>query len=250
MKNSRRVSAALAIAATANAPSIFGNGAKIPNRFRAIKNGSKGEIDIYGVIGGDWFGGGITQQQVADALREMGPVTALDININSPGGDVFEGRGIYNLLKKQTAKKSVYVVAEASSAASLIAMCGDSITMLEGALMMIHRASGLAYGNVDDLTRFIELLNTIDQTLVDTYVARSGQKETDVRVWLSAETWMTAAEAVDRGFADKAEQNQKAAASARPLVLDRAKLGFKKVPEALRPRRAAALRLLTGAAAS
>jgi ATP-dependent protease ClpP protease subunit len=223
--------------------SIFGT--KMPHRFRAVSNAGKGEIDIYGVVGGDWFGGGITQQMVADALRGMGSVSSIDININSPGGDVFEGRGIYNLLKASKATKNIYVVAEASSAASLIAMAGDKITMLEGSLMMIHRASGLAMGNVDDILRFAELLKTIDQTLVETYVSRTGNTEGDVRAWLDAETWMTAAEAKDRGFADVAETGQKAAAMAQtPMALDRARLGFKNMPAALRPNRARALKLI------
>jgi ATP-dependent Clp protease protease subunit len=124
-------------------------------------------------------------------------------------------------------------------------MAGDKITMLEGSLMMIHRASGLAMGNVDDILRFAELLKTIDQTLVETYVSRTGNTEGDVRAWLDAETWMTAAEAKDRGFADVAETGQKAAAMAQtPMALDRARLGFKNMPAALRPNRARALKLI------
>jgi len=222
------------------ARSIFG--APTDCRFRFEAKAGRGEIDVYGVIGGDWFGGGITQQMVADALREMGAVSTLNININSPGGDVFEGRGIYNLLKQHTARKTVHVIAEASSAASLIAMAGDEIRMLEGSLMMIHRASGLAYGNVDEIGRFMDLLKVIDQTLVDTYVARTNNDEKEVRAWLDAETWMTAAEAKERGFCDVAEEGQKVAA----MAIDRTKLGFRNIPAALRPRRAAALRLIAG----
>lgn len=236
----------MAVAASTKAPSPAGRnlfGKPVPCNYRAVaKSGGKGEIDIYGVVGGDWFGGGITQQMVADSLREMGAVTSLDININSPGGDVFEGRGIYNLLKQHKARKTVHVIAEASSAASLIAMCGDEIRMLEGSLMMIHRASGLAYGNVDEILRFADLLKTIDTTLVDTYVARTGQTEKDVRAWVDAETWMTATEAKERGFCDVAEEGQKVAA----MAIDRSKLGFKNIPAALRPRRAAALKLMAG----
>lgn len=244
MKTTR--TAALAVAAMAAVPTpaprnIFGKA--LPCHYRAFaRAGGKGEIDIYGVIGGDWFGNGITQKMVADSLREMGSVTSLDININSPGGDVFEGRGIYNLLKQHKAKKTVHVIAEASSAASLIAMCGDEIRMLEGSLMMIHRASGLAYGNVEEVMRFVDLLKTIDTTLVDTYVARTGNTEKAIRAWVDAETWMTAAEAKERGFCDVAEEGQKVAA----MAIDRSKLGFKNIPAALRPRRAEALRLIAG----
>jgi ATP-dependent Clp protease protease subunit len=207
-----------------------------------VAKAGRGTIDLYGVIGADWFGDGITSKMISDSLKAMGSVTAIDININSPGGDVFEGRGIYNLLKGHKARIEVHVIAEASSAASLIAMAGDSITMAEGSLMMIHRASGLAFGNAEEIEELVKLLKTIDETMVSTYASRSKNTPEQVRAWLDAETWMTADEAVARGFADKSEAPAKVAA----LKLDRRILGFKHVPEKLRPNRAAALKLIAG----
>ena len=214
----------------------------VPCRYRAAAKAGKGSIDFYGIIGSDWFGEGITSKMVSDSLKAMGTVSSIDVNINSPGGDVFEGRGIYNLLKEHKASVSVHVIAEASSAASLIAMSGDEITMSEGSLMMIHRASGLAYGNVDDILKLVDLLKIVDQTMVRTYAARSGNKEAEINAWMAAETWMTADEAVARGFATKAEAPMQVAA----LNINRAILGFKNIPAALRPNRAAALKLIAG----
>lgn len=229
----------------ASLPAGFSPFKNVPCRYRATARAGRGNMDLYGIIGADWFGDGITSKMVSDSLKAMGSVSAIDVNINSPGGDVFEGRGIYNLLKEHKAQISVHVIAEAASAASLIAMAGDEITMSEGSLMMIHRASGLAYGNADEIGKLIDLLKIVDETMVKTYAARSKNSEKDVRAWLEAETWMTADEAVARGFATKSEEPAKIAA----FRLNRSLLGFKNIPAALRPNRAAALKLIGGTAA-
>jgi ATP-dependent Clp protease protease subunit len=234
----------MAVLASAGAtnPAVRSPFKGVRHDYRATAKNGKGSIDLYGVIGADWFGDGITSKMVSDSLKAMGTVNAIDVNINSPGGDVFEGRGIYNLLKEHRAAINVNIIAEAASAASLIAMAGDEIRMAEGSLMMIHRASGLVYGNVDECMKLVNLLKIVDGEMVKTYVARSRQSEKDVRAWLDDETWMTADEAVARGFADKADAAAKVAA----LNIDRRLLGFKHIPAALRPNRAAALKLIAG----
>jgi ATP-dependent protease ClpP protease subunit len=236
----------LASAAERRSPLAFSPFKDVPCHYRSSAKASRGTMELYGIIGADWFGDGITSKMVSDSLKAMGNVSTIDVSINSPGGDVFEGRGIYNLLKQHSARVEVRVIAEAASAASLIAMAGDEITMSEGALMMIHRASGLAYGNVDDIKGLLKLLETVDETMVTTYAARSGNTEAKVRGWLEAETWMTADEAVLRGFADKSEEPAKVAA----LSIDRKLFGYKQVPAALRPNRARALKLIAGDAAA
>lgn len=214
----------------------------VPCGFKFTAKANRGSMDLYGLIGEDFFGEGITSKMVSDALKQMGSVSAIDVNINSPGGDVFEGRGIFNLLKDSKAAINVHVIAEAASAASLIAMAGDTISMAEGALMMIHRASGMAWGNVDEVQKLLDLLKIVDQTMVDTYAARSKNTTEQVRAWLDAETWMTAEEAVARGFADTADTAVKVAA----LSVNRSILGFRNIPEQLRPNRARALKVISG----
>lgn len=230
------------VLASASKPLAFQAFKGVPCKYRATAKAGRGVIDLYGIIGADWFGEGITSKMVSDSLKAMGSVSTIEVNVNSPGGDVFEGRGIYNLLKGHKAKVEVHVIAEAASAASLIAMAGDEITMAEGSLMMIHRASGLAYGNVDEIEALVKLLRTVDETMVTTYAARSKNTPEQVRAWLEAETWMTADEAVARGFAEKSDEPAKVAA----VSLDRRILGFKHIPESLRPNRMAALKLIAG----
>lgn len=231
-----------AAAAERRSPFAFSPFKDVPCHYKASAKASRGTMELYGIIGADWFGDGITSKMVSESLKAMGNVSTIEVSINSPGGDVAEGRGIYNLLKQHSARVEVRVIAEASSAASLIAMAGDEITMSEGALMMIHRASGLAYGNVDDVKGLLKRLETVDETMVTTYAARSGNTEAKVRGWLEAETWMTADEAVLRGFADKSDEPARIAA----LSLDRKLLGFRQIPAALRPNRARALKFIVG----
>lgn len=231
------------VLASAQMPRAFQAFKNVPCRFRAKSAKGRGELDLFGVIGADWFGEGITDKMVDKALKAMGDVSTIDVRVNSPGGDVFHGRGIYNLLAEHKATINVNVIAEAASAASLIAMAGDEITMAEGSLMMIHRASGLAWGNTDDVKKFLNLLETVDDTLVKTYAKRTGNSEADVRAWMDAETWMDAEDAVAKKFADKASAVEEKMAA---LSLDRRVLGFKHIPESLRPNRAKALKLIAG----
>jgi ATP-dependent protease ClpP protease subunit len=170
------------------------------------------ELLIYDRIGSDyWTGGGITHESVTDWLAGLEPSnSAITVRINSPGGDVFEGVGIYNSLVAWQAgqddrKITVKIDALAASIASVIAMAGDEIVIGGNAMMMIHRASTITMGNAADHLSTASTLESIDQIIVDTYEARTGQKPADLKGWLDAETYMTAAESVERGFADRSE---------------------------------------------
>ncbi len=167
------------------------------------KTGDSAEILIYEQIGVDfWTGEGITAKQFAKDLRALGGVKTLNIKINSPGGDVFDGETIYNELRDHPAQKNVRIMSLAASIASLIAMAGDTIEMQDNAKIMIHKAWSLRMGNADDMKKMAGILDTIDTSLVTAYVNRTGQDEAKVRDWMAAETWMTAADAVTAGFAD------------------------------------------------
>ena len=121
---------------------------------------------------------------------------------------MFEGVGIYNALVSWQAaqdgrKINVKIDALAASIASVIAMAGDEIEIGGNAMMMIHRASTITWGNAADHEQSASALKGIDDTIVNTYEARTGQKKDDLKTWLDAETYMTADEAIGRGFADK-----------------------------------------------
>jgi ATP-dependent Clp protease, protease subunit len=162
------------------------------------------ELYLYDQIGPDWAGM-VSAPMVVRALKEAAD-RPVRVRINSPGGDVFEGQAIYNALLRHGPGVDVEIDSLAASAASLIAMAGKTIRIAENARVMIHRAWTMVAGNVADLLAAVDLLKGIDTTMADTYAARTKQTREQVQAWLDAETWMTAQEAVDRGFADEIGQ--------------------------------------------
>lgn len=173
------------------------------SKVNAQLNAQSGELqlEIYGDIGQSLWGDGITAQQVSEAVK-IAEVSSVRVRINSPGGDAFEGVAIYNVLK--SCGKPVHVVVDglAASAASIIAMAGDTVSMGEGTVMMIHAAMVLAYGNSVDMRETAAILETVTGSMADIYAARTGKDKTDILQLLYAETWLNAQEAVDAGFAD------------------------------------------------
>lgn len=136
-------------------------------------------------------------------LNDLRTVTTdeVDVEINSPGGDVFAGLAIYNGLRASGKKINVKVLGLAASAASLVAMAGDTIEMPENAFMMIHNPWGFAMGGADEMRNTADVLDKISTGLVSTYAKRTGKSAEEITALLDAETWMTAQEAVDAGFA-------------------------------------------------
>ena len=159
-------------------------------------------ISIFDVIGEDgWTGGGVTAKRISAALRSIGNRDVI-VRINSPGGDMFEGIAIYNLLRTHPAKVTVEVLGWAASAASIIAMAGDVIRMGLGSFMMVHNAWGLVIGNRHDLREAASLFDGFDSALADIYEARTGMARVEIERLMDAGTFMTAAQAVEYGFAD------------------------------------------------
>ena len=147
----------------------------------------------------DTMSSGKLQEQLAavpDAER-------IDVFINSPGGDAFEGVSIYNILKDHPAPVNVFVRGLAASAAAIVAMAGDNIQMGTGTFMMIHKAWTIALGNANQLRNQAAVLDTIDGGLADILSARSKNERKQVDKWMRDETWFGASEAVASGFADR-----------------------------------------------
>lgn len=183
--------------------------------FKAKEDENRGELTLYGEISDvSWWGDEITPKAFKDDLDALGDIDVIDIYINSSGGDVFAGDSIYNILKRHNARKIVHIDGLAASIASIIAMVGDEIIMAENALMMIHEAWTYARGNKRDLAKMIDALVRIDDTLSGVYAARTGKNADEIADMMQNETWFTAAEAMEQGFADKVEANKKIAASA------------------------------------
>lgn len=167
---------------------------------RAAKEEVDASISIYGAIGDTWDGNGVTARRIAGALRAIGEQDVV-VNVNSPGGDFFEGLAIYNLLREHKAKVTVNVLGLAASAGSVIAMAGDEIRMGEGTHLMIHNAWAVVVGNRHDLAESSEIMGKFDASMAGLYAARTGLPEATVADLMDKETWLSAADAIRDGFA-------------------------------------------------
>lgn len=159
-------------------------------------------IGIFDVIGSDYYGEGVTSKRISAALRSIGPETPVTVNINSPGGDLFEGLSIYNMLREHKGQVTVKVLSLAASAASIIAMAGDEIQISRSGFLMIHNSWVLAMGNRHDLTAVADYLAPFDQAMADIYAVRTGLDISKAEAMMDAETWIGGTSAIDQGFAD------------------------------------------------
>ena len=170
---------------------------------------SNDDADIY-----DWLGYDcVSPNQVEDALNNA--EDDIEVDINSGGGSVFAASEIYTMLKAYSGKVVVNIQGLAASAASVIAMAGDEINMSPTSQMMIHKASTVSWGNADDFKHDSKMLDVTDQSIVNAYEAKTGMDRNDILQLMSNETWMTAQDAVDKGFADNVSTG-----SAHPQVVN------------------------------
>lgn len=159
------------------------------------------EIFIYDDIGPSWAGM-IDAGMVIDGLSQM-EGERVTVRINSMGGSVVEMTPIYNALKRHQGGVDVVVDGLAASAASYIAMAGEMVTIAENGLFMLHWAWTVAAGNASDFRKMADDLEVIGEAMLGAYVERSNLEESEVREILDNETWLGAAESVEKGFADK-----------------------------------------------
>lgn len=175
------------------------------------------DISIFDEIG-FW---GVTAQQFAKDLKALGNnLKQINLHIHSPGGDVFDGIAIYNLLKNHPAHKTVYIDGLAASMASVIAMAGNEIIMPENAMMMIHKPWGIQGGDADDMRKYADLLDKVENTLIMAYMSKTGKSEQELAEMLSEETWLTGKACVEQGFADKLAEPLVAMASIQSKQLE------------------------------
>lgn len=185
-------------------------------------------IEMYGTIGEDFFGEGITAQALSDVLANAGAYNSITLRLNSPGGSLFEGVAIYNVLKSTGKPVNVIVDGLAASAASLIAMAGDKVTMGTGTMMMIHRAMAMCAGFADDMRQMADALDTASASAADLYVAKTGMRKDELLSMMAAETWLSAQDCVDKGFANAVSTDEAQMSNAFDLSV------FKNVPAALK----------------
>jgi HK97 family phage major capsid protein len=180
---------------------------------KAKEKDDEAEILIYESIGEGWFEDGIGAKEFAKELKALGDIKNLTVRINSPGGSVFEGQAIYSQLQSHEAQITVHIDGIAASIASVIAMAGDLIIMPKNATMMIHDPMGMAMGNAEDMRKMAEALDIIKLGIIAAYRDKTGMEDKEISKLMSEETWMTADDAVSKGFADEIDEPVKAAAS-------------------------------------
>lgn len=171
----------------------------------APQNASETDLILYGEIGYDfWTGGGNTAEAVAGFLGALPNGTEeINVRINSPGGDAFEGIAIYNALLNSGLKINIKIDALAASIATVISMVGHTVEMAGNGQFMIHKAWTIAMGNADDMRSTATLLDSIDVgSIAATYSARTGLSTQEITDLMSVETWMDAKTAKEKGFVD------------------------------------------------
>lgn len=161
----------------------------------------RGVVDLmlYGEIGA-W---GISANQFARDLKALGDVSQINLHVHSPGGDVFEGMAMYNLLRNHPARVEGTVDGLAASMGSVILMASNVIRIPENAMIMVHKPWGIQGGDADEMRRYADLLDKVEDSLVAAYTNKTGKTADEVKALLAVETWMTGAEAVELGFADE-----------------------------------------------
>lgn len=174
----------------------FSNNAE-PDEF-----GSSRELRLNGPIAEEsWWGDEVTPAAFREELNAgSGDIT---VWINSPGGDVFAGAEIYTMLKEYPGRVTVKIDALAASAASVVAMAGDSVKMSPVAMLMIHNPSTIAVGDKREMEAAIKVLDSVKETIMTAYRDKTGMSKGKLSQLMDDETWMPADEAVKMGFADE-----------------------------------------------
>lgn len=190
-------------------------------KFEVVAQADSGDVEIFlydHIVSSEeeaeWWGG-IAPESFVRAIYGLDKSATIHLRVNCPGGSVFAARAMEQALRDHKGKVVVHIDGLAASAATFIAMAGDEVVMAKGALFMIHKAWTGMWGNAEDLRKEADLLDKIDGTLADTYADKTGKSVEEIGAWMAAETWFTAQEALDAGFADSiAESDAKAKAGA------------------------------------
>lgn len=167
--------------------------------FNLVRNEGEASLYIYDFIDKYW---GVSASAVVDALAQAGDAKTLNVYINSPGGDVFEGRAIMAALARFPGNTIAHIDSLCASAATSIALSCREVRMTDGAYFMIHNAQGLCWGDKSDMREMADTMEKVEIAIVGDYTNKTGKDEKQVKAWMQAETWFTAAEALENGFVD------------------------------------------------
>jgi ATP-dependent Clp protease protease subunit len=177
--------------------------------FKNSDDKDEAEMQVYGDIG-EWLD--VDSRRFTQELKAI-TAKRINVRINSGGGSVFTAQAILSSLRRHPADIYVYIDGIAASAATIIAMAGDLIIMPSNAMMMIHNPSTVVWGESEEMRKGADMLDKVRETIIAAYRDRTGIEEDRLVQMMDDETWMTAAEAVEMGFADEIEQQMSIAAS-------------------------------------
>ena len=189
---------------------LLRDNARRPRDYRVDAKGAADEahLYVYDVIGLDfWTGEGVTAKQFARDLDGI-KASTIHLHINSPGGDVFEARAMVAAMHRHSARFVVHIDGLAASAASFIAAHGDEVEIQQGGFVMVHNAWTIAIGDRNAMLETATLLEKVDGSIADDYVAKTKQPRDVVVGWMNDETWFTADEAKAAGLADRIAESQ------------------------------------------
>ncbi|EEV62059.1 Clp protease ClpP [Enterococcus faecium] len=195
-------------------------------------NQNEADVFIFGeIVSFKWDDTDTTAASFQKDLKELGEVSQINLHINSPGGSVFEGIAIGNMLRQHKARVVAHVDALAASIASVIVASCDEVIMPENSMLMIHNPWTISMGNAKELRKQADDLDKIAESSVVTYLAKAGEKLTEEKIKqiMDEETWMSAQEAYNYGLCDVVESANQVAASISQKLFET----YQKVPEKL-----------------
>lgn len=186
------------------------------NRWADIQamGGQRAALFIYGdIVDERWTDNDVTAQTVLDDLQALGDVNEFDVHINSAGGNVWQGIAIYTALKSHPARVNVFIDGIAASIASVIASAGDTVSISDAGMVMIHNPWAITVGDANELRKQADMQDKVRDAMIAAYQSRIAMTDDELRAAMDAETWYTAQETVDIGFADAIFPGQAMAAS-------------------------------------
>ncbi|EGP4766125.1 Clp protease ClpP [Enterococcus faecium] len=195
-------------------------------------NQNEADVFIFGeIVSFKWDDTDTTAASFQKDLKELGEVSQINLHINSPGGSVFEGIAIGNMLRQHKARVVAHVDALAASIASVIVASCDEVIMPENSMLMIHNPWTISMGNAKELRKQADDLDKIAESSVVTYLAKAGEKLTEEKIKqiMDEETWMSAQEAYNYGLCDVVESANQVTASISQKLFET----YQKVPEKL-----------------
>lgn len=175
-------------------------------KLRIVNAADIATVYLYDMIGG-WDG--VQAGDFVQALNAL-DVEHINLRINSPGGSVFDGRAMATAIKAHPATVTAYVDGIAASAASWIAIAADSVVMADGSFLMIHNAQAGVLGDRHSMLDMAGVLEQLDNSFIADYAAKTGKPAAELGALMDAETWFSAQDAVDMGFADRVETGKQA----------------------------------------